>query len=246
MAESPQYPVQIMENQTRFDLTAALENWRQDLATQPQLSAEDRRELETHLRDSLAELKQRGLNEQESFWLARRRLGPPAQIAEEFAKAVPLSIWRARMPWIAAGAVLCYGLTTGQEMLSNLLDPSGEQNGMGLYFGLFAIPALALLAFAWMVRRGQAPAWLKCLGTTPRSPRWAATVLSVLLALIVSAAYLSANRIGRASHDLIATGAVIEMITTWLFSALWPALFILSVFLMPRPPAQNRLTPRRA
>jgi len=64
-----------MENQTRFDLNTALENWRAELAAQPSLSAENRRELETHLRDIFTELKARGLSEDESFWLARRRVG---------------------------------------------------------------------------------------------------------------------------------------------------------------------------
>ena len=36
-----------MENQTRFDLNAAVENWRHELAAQPPLAPDDRRELET-------------------------------------------------------------------------------------------------------------------------------------------------------------------------------------------------------
>jgi hypothetical protein len=75
-----------MENQTRFDLNAALDNWRTEIAAQPGLSAENRRELETHLRDMFAELKSRGLSEEESFWLANRRIGRPKQLNNEFIK----------------------------------------------------------------------------------------------------------------------------------------------------------------
>ena len=89
-----------MENQTRFDLNNALENWRNELAVQPNLSADDRRELETHLRDAFAELKSRGLSEEESFWLARRRVGQPQQLAEEFIKADPMPVWRERVFWL--------------------------------------------------------------------------------------------------------------------------------------------------
>ena len=99
MAESPQHPLQIMENQTRFDLNAAVENWRQELAAQPPLTPDNRRELETHLRDALTELKARGLGDEESFWLARRRVGQPKQLMEEFAKANPAEIWRSRILW---------------------------------------------------------------------------------------------------------------------------------------------------
>jgi hypothetical protein len=111
MAESPQHPLQIMEHQTRFDLNVALENWRGELAAQTHLTPDDRRELETHLRDSFAGLKTQGLNEEESFWLARRRVGRPQQLAEEFIKADPAKVWRERVFWMAL-ALLFYSLSS--------------------------------------------------------------------------------------------------------------------------------------
>ena len=90
-----------METTPRFDLTAALENWRAELAAQPNLTAEVRRELETHLRDTLAGFRQRGLSDEEAFWLARRRVGQPAQLGDEFVKADPAAVWRERVFWIA-------------------------------------------------------------------------------------------------------------------------------------------------
>ena len=56
-----------MENQTRYDLNAAVENWRNELAAQPNLASDDRRELETHLRDTIAGFQQRGKNRAELF-----------------------------------------------------------------------------------------------------------------------------------------------------------------------------------
>jgi hypothetical protein len=85
---------------TFFDLTAALENWRAEPAAQPSLSPDDRRELETHLRDTFAELKARGLSEEEAFWLARRRVGQTHQLAAEFVKDDPTQAWRERLFWI--------------------------------------------------------------------------------------------------------------------------------------------------
>ena len=92
-----------MINQPRFNLNAAIENWRQELAAQIDLSPEVRRELETHVRDTIAELKRRGLNDEESFWLARRRIGQPRQLGEEFAKADPAKVWRERLFWVVIG-----------------------------------------------------------------------------------------------------------------------------------------------
>ncbi len=100
MAESPQHPRKIMENQTRFDLSAAVENWRQELAAQPPLTPDNRRELEMHLRDAIAGFQQRGLNDEESFWLARRRVGPPRKLGDEIANTDPARVWRQRAFWM--------------------------------------------------------------------------------------------------------------------------------------------------
>jgi hypothetical protein len=116
MAGRSQLPVQIMENQTRFDLNAAIENWRNELAAQPNLATDDRRELETHLRDAIAGFQQRGLNDEESFWLARKRVGQPPQIAEEFTKANPAVVWRERIFW-AAVILLAIRLWSGISMI---------------------------------------------------------------------------------------------------------------------------------
>jgi hypothetical protein len=91
-----------MENQTRFDLNAAIENWRAELAVQAGLTADNRRELETHLRDAIAGFQQRGLNDEESFWLACRRIGQPQRLRKEYVKANPARVWRERFFWTAA------------------------------------------------------------------------------------------------------------------------------------------------
>lgn len=103
MAHRPQHTLQIMETQTRFDLSTAIANWQQELARQPDLTPLVRRELETHLRDTIAELQHRGLNDEESFWLARRRTGQPEQLDEEFAKTDPAHAWRERAFWVVIG-----------------------------------------------------------------------------------------------------------------------------------------------
>jgi hypothetical protein len=90
-----------MEPQTRFDLTAALQNWREELAAQSDLTAETRRELETHVTDTVAEMRQRGLNDEESFWLARRRVGQPKELGQEFAQVEVPHPGRKWLLWIA-------------------------------------------------------------------------------------------------------------------------------------------------
>jgi hypothetical protein len=96
-----------MENQTRFDLDSAMESWRQELAAQPNLSLDTRRELEIYLRDTVSELQGRGLNNEESFWLARRRIGQPEQSSQKFImKANSAGIWRERIFWVALACLM--------------------------------------------------------------------------------------------------------------------------------------------
>jgi len=64
-----------MENQTRFNLTNAIATWRQDLAARPGMAPERTRELESHLNESIGVLKQRGLSDEEAFWVAYGRMG---------------------------------------------------------------------------------------------------------------------------------------------------------------------------
>jgi len=54
---------------------------------------------------TLAELQTCGLNNEESFWLARRRLGEPQLLRQEFEKADPASVWRERVFWMCIALV---------------------------------------------------------------------------------------------------------------------------------------------
>jgi hypothetical protein len=116
---------QAMEPQTRFNLNDAIRNWQQALAAQPGLAPECCLELESHLRDSIAKLQQRGLNEEESFWLARRRVGSPQKLSEEFDKANPARAWRERLFWMALALLIIRFWT---EAWSTLIQVIGNFN----------------------------------------------------------------------------------------------------------------------
>lgn len=109
-----------METPAGFDLNAAIETWRQELLAQPGLAPDDRRELEAHLRDTVAELRRRGMDDEESFVLARHRVGKPPQIATEFANADPLRTWRQRMLWMAAALLVMDAWSSMYTLLFNI------------------------------------------------------------------------------------------------------------------------------
>jgi hypothetical protein len=142
-----------MENQTRFDLNTAIESWRQELAKQLNFSSDDRRELETHLRDSIAGFQQQGLNEEESFWLARRRVGQPERLGEEFLKVDPANGWRERMFWMWLAVCLLIFLGSMFRDVELALQPV---NSTGKFVGvanliLTLMPILTPMALIMIV-----------------------------------------------------------------------------------------------
>ncbi|HEX5399401.1 MAG TPA: hypothetical protein VFY06_10175 [Verrucomicrobiae bacterium] len=92
-----------MENTAQFDLNTALRLWLERLGQSPQVKAENLRELEAHLRDSVVQLKTKGLSSEESFLVATHRAGNPAQLEQEFAK-----VNRSPSNFIIHGLILIY------------------------------------------------------------------------------------------------------------------------------------------
>ncbi len=69
-----------------FDLNKEVAKWKKTLCVNDTCSAADVIELESHLYDSMAELKAKGLTEQEAFYIALHRLGSPDVLAHEYGK----------------------------------------------------------------------------------------------------------------------------------------------------------------
>jgi hypothetical protein len=94
---------EIMENNTEFDLTKSLGDWRRRATDVPALSEQNLRELEAHLKDSIAKLQNCGLSQEESFQIATRRLGSIETLGAEFGKVNAERVWLDRALWIVAG-----------------------------------------------------------------------------------------------------------------------------------------------
>ncbi|HTB62426.1 MAG TPA: permease prefix domain 1-containing protein [Opitutales bacterium] len=143
-----------MEPQTRFNLDDSVAAWREELAQHPGLNAVDARELETHLRDGFAELKRNQLTDEEAFLIARRRVGSPVAVADEFAKTSPARLWSSRVFWMVFGVLslslwqttfgLWWAVATGDSggfLAINL--PYGER-AVGEVLFLFCVLATGL------------------------------------------------------------------------------------------------------
>jgi hypothetical protein len=148
---------------SNFDFSAAIKNWRRDLSSQRNLRPDARRELEAHLRDSFAELRERGLNEEESFWLARKRIGELSLLNREFKKAMKTNMqhWA---PAIVAWTiyVIAFFLPAYDEMpgwkaaiLQSFFWPQALQgNLMSIHYQLLTFANLLMLASPFLIAWG--------------------------------------------------------------------------------------------
>lgn len=105
MDDRPRNPDEIMENNTLFDLNAAIRRWRENLAQSPSFRRDDIEELESHLRDSVMQLQSQSLSEEEAFTIAARRVGPGAKLSAEFGRINTSVLWIDRMLWMLLGVV---------------------------------------------------------------------------------------------------------------------------------------------
>jgi len=117
-----------MENQP-FDLNAAIQHWRKELAKSSSFRPDDLDELESHLRDSVSSLQAQGLTLDEAFLIARRRTGPKDVLAAEFATINGSSVWMEKisgeaaqpLKWVQpSGLKLEYELLAGETEAATL------------------------------------------------------------------------------------------------------------------------------
>jgi hypothetical protein len=147
-----------MEDQTRFDLNRALLAWKAELAGEPGVSAENVRELQAHLLESIAALKSRGLNDLEAFLKARQQMGNMSKIGAEFAKDNPLRIWRDRVFWVAIAEFLLMVIGVAisaptMRLVHRAREPWGEWGAMAVNTVLSLTPVFVvvlLLATGWI------------------------------------------------------------------------------------------------
>ena len=106
-----------METPPQFDLSKAIEGWREKLASSPAIDSEGADELEQHLRESVTALKGKGLAAHEAFWVARSRLGTHDALDLEYGKIHPEQVWTGRVLWMVVG---WFAVSLGSSLLSGL------------------------------------------------------------------------------------------------------------------------------
>lgn len=167
-----------MENTpTPFDLNRSIRQWRESLDQSPAFRRENLDELETHLRDSIANLEQRGLAADEALIIATKRVGTSTALGVEFGKLNPHGIWLNRALWMLVGTqvfgfihTLVDVITTGTaglgiRPLMSLSNASSAQHYIGLLFGFVHLLSFAVVLATvwWLISRktNGISAWLR-------------------------------------------------------------------------------------
>jgi hypothetical protein len=192
-----------MEATTPFDLNHALAEWRNSLQQSPAFCRENLDELESHLRDSVANLQQRGLSGSEAFLIATRRVGGAPALGTEFGKINPGNVWLNRALWMLIGTLvfrfisgLVSSATMGTTVLGVVLArPVGSGvttplllGTLGAFVHLLTFAAALILGWRLLVRKGNSiSAWLQ---REPKSLARPAALVALLLIPYASAGVL--------------------------------------------------------
>ena len=73
-----------IEGNTPFDLSLAVGRWCNRLSQSPALTESDSEELKGHLLDTIDSLKAAGLDDEEAFWVASKRLGVGVSLDDDY------------------------------------------------------------------------------------------------------------------------------------------------------------------
>ncbi len=215
-----------METQNSFDLNRACVQWRQDLV-QHGVTPAEANELESHLHEAMADLQRRGLNGEEAFWIARHRLGPALDLADQFAKANSVRVWRDRLFWSAA-LMLAWLLWMQIGGLSlTWVRRLGASAGFSVTWNYLASQIVTLLPLpvvAVLLARGKLPkVWTglaRPFGT--RHQFAAAAVVVAACMLVVHGFILSQWHAPPGQH-----AAAIDLLGSLLAYAVWPVTLVL-------------------
>jgi O-antigen/teichoic acid export membrane protein len=94
-----------MGENTMFDIDEQMQRWRRELSNAEVCHFSDLEELEIHMRDEMESLGDKGLSNEEAFFVASRRLGDGTNLTHEFAKVNTHTIFLKRLLWVCIGVL---------------------------------------------------------------------------------------------------------------------------------------------
>jgi len=110
-----------MERKKDFIIQEQIDLWVTIIKSEPSITEIDSEELKSHLLDSIDQLKDAGLNEEEAFWVASRRIGTTSDWVEDYCLVNNQVIQLRRSVLILAGVLIYFCLFFFIESTSRLL-----------------------------------------------------------------------------------------------------------------------------
>jgi hypothetical protein len=160
-----------MATASQFDLNSALQHWLEQLGQSPQVKTENLKELESHVRDSMAQLQTKGLSGEESFLIATHRVGTPTQLEPEFAKMnrSPLNaiIHGLILIFFSVACWFLWGVTCLPQMMAHLSARQGRPVpafsqlviACGPWLIVPPLLAAAYCVYVWMQKSHRRNSW---------------------------------------------------------------------------------------
>jgi len=108
-----------------FDLNNSILNWKNVLKSRDSFTTENIDELESHLNEQISELKLTGLNDEEAFWVAQKRIGTVNSLNQEYTKINSLNIFKKKLHWMLSGIMIMMLYIFFVDSISNLLSTIG-------------------------------------------------------------------------------------------------------------------------
>lgn len=229
-----------------FDLNKEILRWRNNLGESDTMDASTVDELESHLREEIGSLVALGLSEEESFWLARRRLGGAGDLSCEFAKVNRSAVLKGRLFWMAAGA-LAYMLAVQSGAVASrvgvLIAAFGGVRGPGL--GIVSVTSqmavlTAMLYLAYRVCRR--------ICSSQGFSRWADSVteriilfsgLAMFVVMLATARIIPVGLPGWIGVEECARVTIVSAYTQLALSLLLPAVMVVAMIVLRRSNSQE-------
>lgn len=104
-----------------FELNQEIEKWKDHLQQTKSLKEDDVQEIKSHLIDSVLDLTENGLSQEEAFFVAKHRIGDVSALNSEYAKVNKGHVWRRRFTWLITGYFLFGSVPIVIQILSQFI-----------------------------------------------------------------------------------------------------------------------------
>ena len=140
-----------MENRTKFNLEENIEIWKLKLSENPNITKDNIDELESHLLDLIDSLESKGLNSEESYLIARKRIGKTDDISLEFDKlSNNVSFINSIIPYLKGALIYIAFIVLSKLLLMITLFLSQYLNIDNNTFNIFSIILLVIFSVSFI------------------------------------------------------------------------------------------------